>query len=188
LTRWSLPRLAAYLAEQQIVQGSPAHLVRVLAEANLCFQRTRTWNASPDPDYEAKAARVLELTRRAPEDDGVVIASDQIGPVSLRPTAPGGGAPNGRPQRQRADYNRRQRTRYVFGAFDMHADRLRVRLRRRRICWIQDNLSANWTPDIRRFAASNRIELVATPTYASYLNPVECHFTPISQFAVARAD
>jgi hypothetical protein len=166
----------------------------VLAEANLSFQRTRTWNASPDPDYEAKAARVLELTRRAPEDDGVVIASDQMGPVSLRPTAPGGGAPHGRPQRQRADYNRRQRTHYVFGASDMHADRLRVRPRpkrrgqdilafmaqirrcypaRRRICWIQDNLSANWTPDIRRFAASNRIELVATPSYASYLKPVE---------------
>src|ERR1019366_8790060 len=91
----------------------------------------------------------------------------------------------------------------------MRADRLRVLLRpkrrgqdmlafmaqirrcypaRRRICWIQDNLSANWTPDIRRFAASNRIELVATPTSASYLNPVECHFTPSSQFGVARAD
>lgn len=166
----------------------------MLAEANLSFQRTRTWKASPDPDYEAKAARVLELTSRAPEDDGVVIASDQMGPVSLRPTPPGGGAPNGRPQRQRADYNPRQRTRYVFGASDMHADRLRVPPRpkrrgqdilafmaqirrcypaRRRICWIQDNLSANWTPDIRRFAASNRIELVATPSYASYLKPVE---------------
>ena len=44
---------------------------------------------------------------------------------------------------------------------------------RRRIYWIQDNLSANWTPDIRAFAASTKIELVATPTYASYLNPVE---------------
>jgi len=32
------------------------------------------------------------------------------------------------------------------------------------------------------------MELVPTPTYASYLNPVECHFTPISQFVVANAD
>jgi hypothetical protein len=59
---------------------------------------------------------------------------------------------------------------------------------RRRIYWIQDNLSANWTPDIRAFAAANRIELVATPTYASYLNPVECHFFPITEFVVNNAD
>ena len=59
---------------------------------------------------------------------------------------------------------------------------------RRRIYWIQDNLSANWTPDIRAFAAGHRIELVATPTYASYLNPVECHFFPITEFVVNNAD
>ncbi len=47
----------------------------------------------------------------------------------------------------------------------------------RRIYWIQDNLSANWIPDIRAYASHNRIELVPTPTYASYLNPVECHFS-----------
>jgi hypothetical protein len=49
LTRWSLPRLAGYLADQGIVQISPVHLGRVLAEANLSFQRTRTWKASPNP-------------------------------------------------------------------------------------------------------------------------------------------
>jgi transposase len=103
LTRWSLPRLAAHLAERQIAQVSPAHLGRLLAEANLSFQRTRTWKASPDPDYEAKAARVLALRRECPVD-GVVIAFDQMGPVSLRPTAGGGWALKGRPERQRADY------------------------------------------------------------------------------------
>lgn len=60
LTRWSLPRLADYLTEQGIAV-SPAHLGRLLAEAGLSFRRTRTWKASPDPDYEVKAARVLEL-------------------------------------------------------------------------------------------------------------------------------
>src|SRR4051795_1860060 len=60
-TRWSLKRLARYLREQAIVEVSPAHLGRILARAGLAFQRTRTWKASPDPDYEAKAARVLAL-------------------------------------------------------------------------------------------------------------------------------
>ena len=59
---------------------------------------------------------------------------------------------------------------------------------RQRIYRIQDNLSANWVPPIRAYAAANRIELVATPTYASYLNPVECHFSALSQFVVCNAD
>jgi len=207
-TRWSLKRLARYLREQAIVEVSPAHLGRILAAAGLSFQRTRTWKASPDPDYEAKAARVLALYADAP-DDGVVISFDQMGPISLRPTAGAGWAPRKRPERLRATFNRRHGTRYVFGAYDVHSDRLRTRLRPRRrgsdnlaflkqirasypqqlrIYWIQDNLSANWTPDIRAFAADNNVELVPTPTYASYLNRVECHFLPVSEFVVKNAD
>jgi transposase len=189
LTRWSLPRLADHLVEHGIVQISPAHLGRVLAAAGLSFQRTRTWKASPDPDYEPKAARILGLRASPPPDGGHVIAFDQMGPISLRPTAGAGWAPHGRPERQRATYHTRHGTRYVFGAYDLHEDRLRVRLRprrrgrdnlafmtqiraaipaRRRIYWIQDGLSANWTPDIRAYAAANRIELVPTPTYGCF--------------------
>ena len=207
LTRWSLPRLSAYLDREGIVV-SARHLCTLLAEAGLSFQRTRTWKASPDPDYEEKAARILELCEQPPRD-GAVVSFDQMGPVSLRPSPGAGWARKGRPERQRADYNRRAGIRYVFGAYDVHADRLRVRLRpkragsdmlsfmrqirlaypsRRRIYWIQDNLSANWVPAIRAFAAGNRIELVATPTYASYLNPVECHFSALTRFVVANAD
>jgi hypothetical protein len=43
-------------------------------------------------------------------------------------------------------------------------------------------------PDIRTFAATNEIELVATPTYVGYLNPVECHFSALTQFVLAHAD
>ena len=207
LTRWSLPRLSAHLDGEGIVV-SPRHLGTLLAEAGLSFQRTRTWKASPDPDYEEKAARILALCEQPPRD-GHVVSFDQMGPVSLRPTPGAGWAPRKRPERQRADYNRRSGIRYVFGAYDVHADRLRVRLRpkragsdmltfmrtirlaypsRQRLYWIQDNLSANWVPAIREYAAANRIELVPTPTYASYLNPVECHFSALTQFVVANAD
>lgn len=209
LTRWSLPRLADHLRASGVAQISPAHLGRVLAQAGLSFQRTRTWKASPDPDYEPKAARILALTGTAPTDGAHVIAFDQMGPISLRPSPGSGWAPHGRPERQRATYHRTHGTRYIFGAYDVHHDRLRVRLRprrrgsdnlafmaqiraaipaRRRIYWIQDGLSANWTPDIRAFAANHKIELVPTPTYASYLNPVECHFFPIQEFVVNNAD
>jgi len=123
--------------------------------------------------------------------EGPVVSFDQMGPVSLRPTAGAGWAPKGRPRAAARDYNRRAGIRYVFAPTTFTPNRLRVRLRprragtdmltfmrqirlaypdRQRIYWIQDNLSANWIPPIRAYAAANRIELVATPTYASYLN------------------
>jgi len=46
--------------------------------------------------------------------------------------------------------------------------------------------SEHWRPKI--IAAANKIELVPTPTYASYLNPVECHFAALTEFVVANAD
>lgn len=132
LTRWSLPRLADHLTQTGIVEISPAHLGRVLAQAGLAFQRTRTWKASPDRDFAAKAARVLELCAAPPADGGAVIAFDQMGPISLRPMAGGGWAPHGRPERQRATLHRRHGVRYVTGAYDVHDDRLITRLRPRR--------------------------------------------------------
>jgi hypothetical protein len=207
LTRWSLDRLSAWLAEHGVLI-SPMHLWRLLDQAGLSFQRTRSWKASPDSDYETKAARVLELYAAAPFD-GPVISFDQMGPISLKPIQGAGWAPRKRPERLRATYNRKHGIRYIFGALDIHRDRLYARMRprragsdvlgymqtirmvypsRQRIYWIQDNLSANWTPDIRTFAAANKIELVPTPTYASYLNRIESHFRPIQEFVFNNTD
>ncbi len=207
LTRWSLPKLSRYLRDHGIVV-SPAHLGRLLARAGLSFQRTRSWKASPDPDYAAKAARVLALYH-APPAGGVVISFDEMGPVSLCPHQGRGWARRGRPERHRATYSRRSGIRYLVGALDVHADSLRARLRpsrdgastltfmrqirlayprRIRIYWIQDNLSCHWTPAIRSWAADNNVELVPTPTYASYLNRIESHFGAISEFVVKNAD
>jgi transposase len=208
LTRWSLERLAAHLGERGVCEISPAHLGRVLGESGLSFQRTRTWKASPDPDYEAKAERVLSLYE-APPPGGAVISFDQMGPIQLIPHQGSGWTRQKRPERHRATYNRRAGIRYLFAALDVHADRLRGRLRPRRrgadvlgfmrqirLCypsrltlyWIQDNLSANWTPDVRDYAGTHRIELVPVPTYASYLNRIESHFLPITEFVVNNAD
>ena len=60
--------------------------------------------------------------------------------------------------------------------------------RRRRIYWIQDNLSCHWTKDIRDWATDHNVELVPTPTYASYLNRIESHFGAISEFVVKNSD
>ena len=197
LTRWSLPRLSLLSRRGGHRQVSPRHLGALLAEAGLSFQRTRTWKASPDPDYEAKAARMLALCEQPPQD-GVVVSFDQMGPVSLRPTAGAGWAPQGparaparrlQPPRTASATSSAPTTSTPTGCASGCAPSAPAATcspscarsgscypARQRIYWIQDNLSANWIPDIRAFAAANRIELVPTPTYASYLNPVECHF------------
>lgn len=207
LTRWSLAKLSEYLRGQQITI-SPAHLSRILARAGLSFQRTRSWKASPDPDYEAKTARILALYRKRPAD-GVVISFDEMGPVSLCPHHGRGWARRGRPERHRATYTRRSGVRYLIGALDVHSSYLRARLRprrdgastltfmrqirlayprSRRIYWIQDNLSCHWTPAIREWAEKSNVELVPTPTYASYLNRIESHFGSIGEFVVKNTD
>lgn len=53
---------------------------------------------------------------------------------------------------------------------------------RQRIYLVMDNLSTHWTAEIRDWAASSRVELVAIPTYARYLNRIECHFAAIGEF------
>lgn len=206
-TRWSLPKLSRYLRGQGI-QVSSAQLGRVLRRADLSCQRTRSWKASPDPDYERKAARILALYRAKPKD-GVVISFDEKGPESLCPKQGRGWARRGRPERLRATYNRRAGIRYLVGALDVHADYLRARLRptrdgastlafmkqirlayprRLRLYWIQDNLSCHWTKDIRDWADANNVEPVPTPTYASFLNRIESHFGPIDEFVCKNAD
>ncbi len=55
LGRWSLRRLRRYLPRRRIVrQLSVEGLRQILHAAGVSWQRTRTWKASPDPDYEAK--------------------------------------------------------------------------------------------------------------------------------------
>jgi transposase len=206
-TRWSLAKLSRYLRTQAI-DVSPAHLSRVLARNRISLQRTRSWKQSPDPDYAAKAARILALYREKPAN-GVVISFDEKGPESLCPKHGRGWAWRGRPERHRATFNRRHGIRYLVGALDVHADYLRIRPRPRRngastlvfmklirlaypshirVYWIQDGLSSHWTPEIRGWAAANEMELVPTPTYASYLNRIESTFGAIDEFVCKNAD
>ena len=207
LTRWSLAKLAEHLAGLGIVLCQEA-LRQTLRAAGLSHQRTRSWKWSPDPHFAAKAERVLGLYRAKP-DDGVVVCFDEMGPIGLIPHHGSGWAQPKRPERLRATYSRRHGVRYLFGAYDVHADRLHGRLRahknagevlafykqirmryhpRLRIYLIADNLSTHKTPAIRDWAAGANTELVFTPTYASFLNRIECHFWGIGEFVINNAD
>jgi hypothetical protein len=51
-----------------------------------------------------------------------------------------------------------------------------------------DGLSAHWTPDIGRWAHDNNVGLLPTPTNASHLNRVECHFWAFVEFVIKDSD
>jgi transposase len=127
LTRWSLAKLAGHLAGMGVVLCEEA-LRQTLRAAGLSHQRTRSWKWSPDPDFAEKAERVLSLYRHKPAD-GVVVCFDEMGPIQLIPHHGSGWAPAKRPERLRATYSKKKGVRYLFGAYDVHADRLHGRLR-----------------------------------------------------------
>jgi len=207
LTRWSLAKLSGHLAGLGIELCEEA-LRQTLRQAGLSHQRTRSWKWSPDPDFAAKAERVLALCRAKPEG-GVVVCFDEMGPIQLIPHHGSGWAAAKRPERLRATYSKENGVRYLFGAYDVHSDRLHGRLRAHknagevlafykqirmrydpglRLYLIADNLSTHKTAAIRDWAAGANTELVFTPTYASFLNRIECHFWGVGEFVVKNAD
>jgi transposase len=207
LTRWSLAKLREHLAGMGVLLCEEA-LRQTLIGAGLSHQRTRSWKWSPDPDFAEKAERVLSLCRAKPED-GVVVCFDEMGPIQLIPHHGSGWTPTKRPGRLRATYERPNGVRYLFGDYDVHSDRLHGRLRthknsgevlayyrqirmrydpRLRIYLVADNLSTHNTQPIREWAARSNVELVFTPTYASFLNRIECHFWGIGEFVIKNAD
>lgn len=212
-TRWSLTTLRRYLVRARIVATiSKEHLRRILQSIGITAQRTRTWKWSTDPLYEEKKGWVLAAYKGAEAGtlDGVVVSFDECGPISLKPHPGQGWFTQKRPARQRATYHRPHGTRKLMGAYDVGADRFWGRLEKRRVTGtvtleflrdirrrypaettvyiVMDNLSAHWTPAIRQWAAANNVGLLATPTNASHLNRVECHFWAYVEFVINGSD
>ena len=212
-TRWSLTTLRRYLVRKRVVASiSKEHLRRVLRSLGITAQRTRTWKWSNDPLFDIKKDWVLAAYQAAEAGtlNGVVVSFDECEPISLKPHAGCGWFPTGRPARQRATYHRYGGTRKLLGAYDVGADRLWGRVEARRVTGkvvleflqdirrryppdvtvyiVMDNLSAHWTPEIRRWAVNNNVGLLPTPTNASHLNRIECHFWAFAEFVIKSSD
>jgi transposase len=188
-THWSLRKLAGYSAgRDRPVRIGRERLRQILHARGISFQRTRTWKESTDPDRDAKLDRIEYVTSSYPDR---CFAFDQFGPLSIRPCHGVCWAPRKRPARLRATYHRTHGIRYFHGCYSVGDDHLWGVVRERkgadhtlaalesiraarpggyRLFVILDNLSANKTPAIRRWAKRENVELCFTPVNASWAN------------------
>ena len=207
-THWSTRKLADYLAGNpvRVVHVGRERLRQILRHHKLSFQRTRTWKESTDPLREAKLDRIEAVTSTDPDR---CFAFDQFGPLSVRPCHGSSWAKHKHPDRLPATYRRTHGIRYFHGCYALGDDQLWGVTRRRKgadhtlsalksiraarpdgeqLYVILDNLSANKTLAIRRWAAGNKVELCLTPTSASWANPIEAQFGPLRSFVLGSSN
>jgi transposase len=207
-THWSVRKLASYLAAKKgrKVMVGRERLRQILIAEGITFQRTKTWKESPDPLKNEKLARIEWLLEHARER---TFAFDEFGPLTIKPVGGSAWSPAGRPQRLRANYHKPHGSRQFFAWYSIGADQLFGNLEPRKgwaptlrafqairasvddgqpIHVILDNLNHHKNRGVREWCAANDVELVFTPTYGSWANPIEAHFGPLRQFVIANSD
>jgi transposase len=210
ISRWSGPELARRLRADAIT-ASVSTVRRWLDGDALKPWQYQSWIFVRDPDFEAKAAVVLDLYTRTYQGtplgaDEYVISADEKPSIQARdrchPITP---ARPGQPMRVNHDYRRGGALAYL-AAYDVHHGRVFGRCESttgiapftalvdqvmsrepyasaKRVFWIVDNGSSH-----RGQAAIDRLAtqypnaiMVHTPVHASWLNQVEIYFSIIQR-------
>ena len=138
-----------------------------------------------------------------------MICFDEFRPIEVRPYHGRAWRRVRHPARLRATYRRLHGTRQYLAAYAVQADRLMMRRYRRQRCrevllflkhirskdpvatrlsLVLDNFSPHTRPDVRDWAADHNVELVFTPTCASWLNRIEAIFAGVRYFTLANSD
>ncbi|MGW5366678.1 IS630 family transposase [Actinopolymorpha pittospori] len=206
-TTWSLAKLVGYLAERTRITVSTETVRRILAQAGISWQATKTWKHSRDPEFSAKKDRILALYDHPPTD-GRVVCVDEFGPLNLQPRPGRGWYPATRPARRRATYTRTAGVRHMFAALDLNTGQMFYRFRDRKrwpqfldfckqlrrrfpagkIYLVCDNYGSHGKTEVTDWCTGHDIELVYTPTNASWLNWIESEFTAIRYFTLDGSD
>ena len=206
---WSLAKLREYLIAQKIVVSiSLESLRQLLRRCKIAWRHTKTWKDSKDPDFWPKYRRLKRLYAKRPKG-GRRISIDEFGPLNLLPRHGRHYAQTGHMDRLRATYSRHGGVRHMFGAYDLERDTLvatfsskknrttflaflkwlRRRYRRTETLHIiLDNVKYHQVSEVLAYAATHNIRFYWTPTNASWLNRIECHFTALKKFALDNTD
>jgi transposase len=219
LTRWSVAELAAHATATGLVRPvSVSTIGRWLAADAIKPWQHRSWIFPRDPDFAAKAGRVLDLYRRRwegvdlVEDEYVISADEKSQLQALRRRHPETPAAPGQPRRVEFEY-RRGGTLAYFAAYDVHHPRVIGRTApktgiepfaalvhdvmtqepyasAKRVFWVVDNGSshAGQASIDRMREAWPNAVLVHLPVHASWLNQVEIYFSILQRKAIQTGD
>lgn len=218
-SRWSAADLAAQAEAEGLVEAvSRSTVRRWLDQDAIRPWQYRSWIFPRDPDFAAKAGRVLDLYQRIwdgaeLEDDEYVLSTDEKSQLQILSRCHRGLPPApGRPGRVEFEYERHG-TVACLAAYDVHRAHLMGRVEpttgiapftalvnqvmtaepyasARRVYWIADNGSSHrGQASIDRMAASwPQAVLVHLPVHASWLNQVEVVFSVIQRKVIKPAD
>jgi transposase len=206
---WSLSKLRDYLIEQKIVPSISLEWLRqILRRRRIRWRHTKTWKESHDPEFWPKYRRIKRLYARQ-ISGGARLSIDEFGPLNLLPRHGKHYGRIGHVDRLRATYRRTGGVRHFFGVYDLDRDTLRGRFTRKKnretflsfLKWLRqdyrdagtlhivlDNVGYHRTSEVLAYAAVNDIKFYWTPTDASWLNRIECHFTAMKKFALDNTD
>lgn len=206
---WSLPKLRAYLMEKKIIPSISLEWLRQLLRGQrIRWRHTKTWKESKDPEFWPKYRRVRRLYAARPTG-GVRLSMDEFGPLNLQPRHGRHWARIKHVDRLRATYHRDGGVRHFFGVHDLERNTLRGRFAKRKnamkflsfLKWVRgryparltlhivlDNATYHETAEVLAYARSHRMIFYWTPTGASWLNRIECHFTAMRKFTLDNTD
>jgi transposase len=219
LSRWSSTDLAGEAVTRGVVETiSPSTVRRWLHHAAIKPWQHRSWIFPRDPDFETKAACVLDLYARTWQgvelgpDDYVISADEKSQLQALHRRHPGRAAGPSRTRRVEFEY-RRGGTLAYFAAYDVHRARVLGTIApktgitpftelvaqvmtvepyasARRVFWVVDNGSshAGQASIDRMSAAWPTATLVHLPIHASWLNQVEIYFSVLQRKAISPVD
>ncbi|MCA1676153.1 MAG: IS630 family transposase [Actinobacteria bacterium] len=212
LARWHAPDLAQAAVEQGIVASiSDTTIWRWLSADAIRPWQHRSWVFPRDPNFAAKADRVLDLYHRHSEGEPLgegdfVVCADEKTSIQARirehPTAPPAPA---RTMRVEHEYERGGALAYL-AAWDVHRARLFGRCESstgiepfgrlveqvmsvepyasaNRVFWVVDNGSSHrGQASIDRLqSAFSSLVLVHLPVHASWLNQIEIYFSVVQR-------
>jgi len=218
LSRWTCPDLARELAARCQIAASASTIGRWLAADALKPWQHRSWISVRDPEFAAKAARVLDLYAGIwdgePLGEGdYVICADEKTSIQARcrchPTLPPGKA---RAMRIEHDYRRGGALAYL-AAWDVHRGQVTGRCEPTtgivpfsqlvqqvmsaepyasadRVFWIVDNGSSHrGAASVKQMAkAWPNAHLIHLPAHASWLDQAEIYFSVVQRKALTPND
>ena len=195
LSRWSTRTLASRLGlSKSFVHG-------VLQEYDLHPHRLRTFNFSPDPQFEEKLLEVVGLYMNPPENALVLCMDEKTGIEALDRTQPVLPLRSGKPRQWSNEYVRHG-TQTMLAAIDIETGKATTWVNKtrkaadfvtfmnqvvrgypkQRLCVVMDNLNTHKGKLAQEWLENHpEVTFHYTPTHASWVNLAECFFSILTR-------